>query len=283
MSNPYFTFKQFTIWHDKCAMKVGTDGVLLGAWAPVENCKRILDVGTGTGLIAIQLAQRAPQANITAVEIDKIAANQASDNVRNSPWANRIEVICADFRHYTPNERFDMIVSNPPYFINSLKCGNEQRNTARHTDELNYNLLFSHSATLLHERFDMIVSNPPYFINSLKCGNEQRNTARHTDELNYNLLFSHSATLLQPKGVLAIVIPAENQKAVIDVAGTYGYYAYRQMRLFTKPQKNCRRLLITFGFDPLHAYQEETLFITQENGQFSEEYKALTQDFYLKI
>ncbi len=236
MSNPYFTFKQFTIWHDKCAMKVGTDGVLLGAWAPVENCKRILDVGTGTGLIAIQLAQRAPQANITAVEIDKIAANQASDNVRNSPWANRIEVICADFRHYTPNERFDMIVSNPPYFINSLKCGNEQRNTAR-----------------------------------------------HTDELNYNLLFSHSATLLQPKGVLAIVIPAENQKAVIDVAGTYGYYAYRQMKLFTKPQKNCRRLLITFGFDPLHAYQEETLFITQENGQFSEEYKALTQDFYLKI
>ena len=93
MSNPYFQFKQFTIWHDKCAMKVGTDGVLLGAWAETENPQRILDIGTGTGLIALMLAQRNPLSQVTAIEIDEAAATQAEENIARSPWANRIKVI----------------------------------------------------------------------------------------------------------------------------------------------------------------------------------------------
>ena len=85
MSNTYFKFKQFTIHHDRCAMKVGTDGVLLGAWASVRDARRILDVGTGSGLIAIQLAQRNPEARITAIEIDSDASGQAQENVSRSP------------------------------------------------------------------------------------------------------------------------------------------------------------------------------------------------------
>lgn len=152
MPKSSFKFKQFTIYHDKCAMKVGTDGVLLGAWAPVENAKRILDVGTGTGLIALQLAQRNPQAEIVAIEIDPIAAEQAAENVSRSLWADRINVECRDFRDYSPENKFDLIVSNPPYFINALKCPDEQRCTARHTGSLNYTLLFQRSAHLLWEQ-----------------------------------------------------------------------------------------------------------------------------------
>ena len=115
MSNPYFQFKQFTVRHDKCAMKVGTDGVLLGAWAPVQNAKYILDVGAGSGLISLQLAQRNPWASITSIEIDPAAAAQAKENIQSSPWSDRMEVICSDFRDYHAENKFDLIVSNPPY------------------------------------------------------------------------------------------------------------------------------------------------------------------------
>ncbi len=133
-------------------MKVGTDGVLLGAWAPVEGRKRILDVGTGTGLIALQMAQRTTDARIVAVEIDEEAATQARENVARSPWADRIEVVCGNFREYAAKEQFDLIVSNPPYFVDALKCPDKERSQARHsTGGLNYDLLFRRSAVSLQE------------------------------------------------------------------------------------------------------------------------------------
>lgn len=149
MSNTSFAFKQFTVNHDKCAMKVGTDGVLLGAWAPATKANHILDVGTGTGLIALQMAQRNHYAMVTAIEIDASAATQAKENVDSSPWADRINVICSDFRDFQSEIKFDLIVSNPPYFMDALKCPNKQRNMARHTGGLNYDSLFRHAARLL--------------------------------------------------------------------------------------------------------------------------------------
>jgi tRNA1Val (adenine37-N6)-methyltransferase len=141
MANHYFKFKQFTVWQDRCAMKVGTDGVLLGAWCEVGGRKRILDVGTGTGLISLMLAQRS-QALITAIDVDEKAVSQARENVNRSPW-DRIEVIQADFKQFCPENRYDMIVSNPPYFVRSLKSPDGQRTLARHADELNYTDLFA--------------------------------------------------------------------------------------------------------------------------------------------
>ena len=132
-------------------MKVGTDGVLLGAWAPVDQAHTALDVGTGTGLVALQLAQRNPHLRVTAVEIDAPAAAQAAENVAGSPWPDRIEVVCADFNDFQPDGRFDLIVSNPPYFFDALPCPDRQRNTARHAGGLNYDLLFRRSARLLSE------------------------------------------------------------------------------------------------------------------------------------
>ncbi|MDD2954039.1 MAG: methyltransferase [Parabacteroides sp.] len=137
MANPYFQFKSFTVWHDKCAMKVGTDGVLLGAWAKTESCQRILDVGTGTGLIALMLAQRGT-AILDAIDIDSDACSQARENIAKSPFANRIQVYRTPLSEYTPDEgiNYDLIVSNPPYFIDSLKCPDTKRSLARHTDTL---------------------------------------------------------------------------------------------------------------------------------------------------
>ena len=149
MPNPYFLFKKFTVYHDRCAMKVGTDGVLLGAWADVSTSTHILDIGTGTGLIALMLAQRCP-ATITAIDIDTDAVSQATDNVLHSPWVERISVRLQDICTYQPDQLFDTIVSNPPYFINSFKCPDNQRNTARHTDTLDASRLFQSVTRILH-------------------------------------------------------------------------------------------------------------------------------------
>lgn len=150
MPNPYFQFKQFTIRHDKCAMKVGTDGVLLGAWAGTEGCNRILDIGTGTGLIALMLAQRS-KADIDAIDIDAEACLQAEENAEASPFAGRIHVIhsaLADFASVA-TRKYDLIVSNPPYFADSLKCPDGQRSMARHTDTLPLDKLLHDSRALL--------------------------------------------------------------------------------------------------------------------------------------
>lgn len=150
MSNPFFQFKQFTIRHDKCAMKVGTDGVLLGAWTGIESCNRILDIGTGTGLIAMMLAQRS-KAVIDAIDIDAEACLQAQENAESSPFAERIKIrhsALSDFAQ-TDTGLYDLIVSNPPYFVDSLKCPDQKRNTARHTDTLTLEDLLQDSRKLL--------------------------------------------------------------------------------------------------------------------------------------
>ena len=152
MANPYFKFKQFTVFHDRCAMKVGTDGSLLGAWAEVEHARRILDIGTGTGLVALMAAQRS-RADITAIDIDADAAEQARGNAERSPWKERIEVRQMDARKL-PDEwegRFDAVVSNPPYFTEELKSPSASRNFARHTDGLSFEELLRNAAKSLAE------------------------------------------------------------------------------------------------------------------------------------
>lgn len=151
MANPYFRFKKFTVYHDKCAMKVGTDAVLLGAWADTNFCRNILDIGTGTGIIALMLAQRS-QATVEAIDIDKEACVQATENAAASPYTERIKVVhasCTDFAASNQQKRYDLIVSNPPYFINSLKCPDNKRTMARHTDTLLLSDLIREAQTLL--------------------------------------------------------------------------------------------------------------------------------------
>lgn len=151
MANTYFNFKRFTVNQDKCSMKVGTDGVLLGAWAEVEgNGVHILDIGAGSGVVSLIAAQRNPTAVIDAIDIEAEATEQAADNFELSPWGGRLKAINTSLQDFNPNKKYKYIISNPPYFINSQKAEGG-RATARHTDTLSYEELADGVARLLDD------------------------------------------------------------------------------------------------------------------------------------
>lgn len=158
-----FQFKQFTIQQDKCAMKVGTDGVLLGAWTLLpNNTFSILDIGAGTGLIALMLAQRSNAEQIDAIEIDDDAYEQAVENFEESPWSDRLFCYHAgldEFVEEMEDEEYDVIVSNPPFYTENYSSGNKQRDTARFTESLPFEELIEAAAVLLSDNglFSVII------------------------------------------------------------------------------------------------------------------------------
>ena len=223
-----FRFKQFYIEDNKCAMKVGTDGVLLGAWCPKGT--RILDVGTGSGLIARMLMQRCPEAEVEGIDIDEAAVEQARENgVR--AFQARLQDWKLDIGH----------------------C------------------------------YDLIVSNPPYFQNSLKNPDKGREMARHTDTLSYAELIQHSARLLQEGGRLALILPAEAENEIREIAARYSLYCTRATRVYSKETKPVRRVLLSFVMTTVRNddMATDTLVLEDEKGGRSAAYSELTKDFYL--
>lgn len=152
MPQDTFVFKQFTIHQDKCAMKVGTDAVLLGSWVDTNQTENILDVGTGTGILALMMAQRS-SAFIDAVEMNKESCEQAKQNASFSKWDSRIEIHCVMFQEYAANcqKKYQLIISNPPYFTGSLKAKEDSRTQARHNDNLPFQELIEGVLKLLHK------------------------------------------------------------------------------------------------------------------------------------
>ncbi|MGK3143365.1 tRNA(1)(Val) (adenine(37)-N(6))-methyltransferase TrmN [Pantoea sp. C2G6] len=149
-----FTFKQFFVAHDRCAMKVGTDAILLGAWAPVAGVRRILDIGSGSGLIALMLAQRTPSpVMIDAVELESEAVQQAQENVEQSPWPDRIQIHQQDIARWAEqgDKRYSLIVSNPPYFAPGVACATTARENARATGTLDHQTLLRSAALMIEE------------------------------------------------------------------------------------------------------------------------------------
>ena len=146
-----FRFKQFEVFQDKCAMKIGTDGVLLGAWAKIAQASNILDIGTGTGVLALMSAQRNPRATIHAVEIEAGAAQQAQENFNNSPWRDQLHLFHSSIQAFQPKECYDVIISNPPYFeINkSTAIATKDRALARTTHALPFEALITAVQRLL--------------------------------------------------------------------------------------------------------------------------------------
>ena len=145
-----FKFKEFSIVQSKSAMKVGTDGVLLGSWVNCLNAKKILDIGAGTGLISLMLAQRNNECNITAVEIDKETSEEANININNSKWRDRISIINININNFITSDKFDFIVSNPPYF--PANFSKNKRAIARHTNLLSFQDLIRTTVKLLSSK-----------------------------------------------------------------------------------------------------------------------------------
>ena len=234
-----FTFKQFEIHQDRCAMKVGTDGVLLGAWARVEHCKRILDVGTGTGLVALMAAQRS-SAEVVGIDLDADAVAQASENAQASPWSDRVRMENVD-----------------------VKC-------------------FAGRADDSCQFFDAILCNPPYFENSLKCPDAARTMARHTDTLTFDELAQSAARLLTPEGELSVVIPYDRATDMTISAACYGLFATRQTMVCPMQGGRPKRILMAFSKQG-EAHTPTTLCIRDEQRNYTPEYVALVEDFYLKM
>jgi len=156
-----FHFKQFSVSHSQCTMKVGTDAVLLGAWMPVhDNCKTILDIGCGCGVIALMLAQKT-SAKVTGIDMDKKSVIEAQKNAENSPWKNRMLFIHDNLQHFVQKnfQKFDVIVSNPPFFENSLKSPLLIKNISKHNNHLSYEELVKSVDILLSNagRFGLIL------------------------------------------------------------------------------------------------------------------------------
>lgn len=236
MSNNYFQFKQFTVWHDRCAMKVGTDGVLLGAWSSIDKPYAALDIGTGTGLIALMIAQRSPETQIDAIDIDKDACMQAVENIKRSPFKDKIRMIHQSFLKYATEKKYDLIVSNPPYFSDSLK-GPDQ----------------------------------------------QRNTARHNDSMPLKQLIKHAITMLSDKGKIALVLPSTSSDEIDFIIATHHLYTLRRTDVVSVEGLKSKRFLIEIsGKAPSgHITQTDTLVLTTNDHERTQQYNDLTKDFYL--
>lgn len=262
--NTGFRFKQFFVRHDRCAMKVGTDGVLLGCWVfgsqelRAKRQERILDIGTGSGLIALMLAQRYAEAQIDAIDIDADAVEQARENFAASPWAYRLHAAqCA---------------------LQELRA--ESQELRAESRELR--------AESRERKYDLIVSNPPYFTDSLKNPDAARRTARHNDTLPFGTLIAESVQLLAANGTLAVIIPTEAEDELQRLAAERGLQCVKRCYVHPKPGRPAKRVMIAWtGGDQLRNASAtiggttEHLTLEDEQGGRSEAYRELTKDYYL--
>ena len=243
--NNGFSFKQFHVSHADCAMKVGTDGILLGGWADVTTAftapLKVLDIGTGSGLISLMLAQRC-QGNMQAIaiDIDVSACQQAKTNIDNSPWSSSIAVKHVALQAFTQ------------------ACKDESA------------------------KFDLIVSNPPYFVHGQNLADDARQVARHTGSLTHQELVDCALQLLAPNGRIALVLPYTSGCELVTYCQQLGDLQITCLNIKSTPTKPYKRMLMNIqrGDNDL---EKQSLTIHDPDGRYSNNYQLITKDFYLKM
>lgn len=274
MSNDKFNFQQFTINQRRSAMKVGTDGVLLGAWANVQNAvknPRILDIGTGTGLIALMLAQRFPDAYIDAIEIDHEAAEEAKENVANSPWKDRINVIECSLEEYG-----NMIDCSLKEYGKNLSATDNSSSIIHNPSSLITSSLITTSP------YHLIVSNPPFYNATLKPDDDARAAARHYDSLPFSEISDFAQKYLSEDGILAVIYPTNCEENIMLGIANSSLKIHTICDVCTKVGKQCKRRLASFS-RVSYNINKETLNIMDADGQYSKQYRDLTSEFYLQL
>lgn len=243
-----FNFKRFSVRNEIAGLKVGTDGVLLGALADmgrlsvsrdvqegsVSRRPRILDIGTGTGVIALMLAQRCPEAELTGIDIDE--HSPAGENFRNSPWPDRLRFVGKSLAGYMDGDP---------------------------------------------GLFDAIVSNPPYYDNSLLCPDADRSAARHTDSLSYREVITFANDFLSGAGTVSLILPKSEEQRCTRFAASFGLYPYRIWSIRTTPLKSPSRIVADFSRTKERSERKELTI--QDNDGYTAEYKELTKEFYLNF
>ena len=234
-----FTFKQFFVEQDRCAMKVGTDSVLLGAWCPVtNNPKSILDIGAGTGVLSLMMAQRTDAPQIDAIEIDEQAYEQCVSNFENSKWNDRL------FCYHASLEEF---MDEP------------------------------------EDEYDLIIANPPFYSDDYKSNDSQRNLARFQEAMPFEDLVDAASLLLSENGVFAIIIPFKEEEHFLNLCADSSLYPIKITRVrgsFTTP---IIRSLLAFMRYEMPTLNADELVIEQNRHDYTNDYKNLTKDFYLKF
>lgn len=237
MGNSYFQFKAFRIEQGQTAMKVCTDSCAMGAYIQPEQAQRILDIGTGTGLLALMLAQRTPDTtHIDALEIDTQAAAQATQNIEASAWAARMQVLECALQNFAPPHRYDLIVCNPPFYENHLKRGTHAQNLAMHSEQLSNTELAFHCQRLLADDGRAVILLPPYQAQ----------------------------------------IQAQQMQA-------HGLFLEENCLLFDKEDGKIIRHISTYSHKQNTDFQTNTLTIRNSNNQYTPEFVALLQPYYLHL
>ena len=226
-------------------MKVGTDGVLLGAWA--QGGRRILDIGSGTGLISLMMAQRFPEAEVVGIDMDADACGQAKENVMASPFRDRVEIVCCRLQDFGADG-----------------CALE---TA--ADLKSFGV------------FDAIVSNPPFFVDSLKNPDSKRTMARHTDSLPFRDLFAGVKRLLSDDGIFSAIVPVEVVEQFVAESCILGFYLIRKCGVKTVERKQPKRFMLSFAKHRISPYEEHVETMMDSQGNRSEWYRKITEEFYL--
>ena len=243
-----FSFKQFSVQQDKTAMKIGTDGVLLGAWTPLDsNPNAILDIGAGTGIIALMLAQRSAAEQIDALEIDDDAYEQATDNFENSPWSDRLFCYHAGLDEFIEEPEEDPSDSEPA------------------------------------QQYDLIVCNPPFYTEDYKTNNKQRDLARFSDAMPFDELIEAADLLLSENGIFSVIIPHKEEESFIALANMFELYPTKITRVKGTPTSDIKRSLLAFSRKKDSDFVIDELTIETSRHNYTEKYIALTKDFYLKI
>ena len=228
-----FRFKQFAVEQSGAKMKIGTDGVLLGAWADCSGATRILDIGTGTGVIALMMAQRSEADYIVGIDIDPSATLCAESNFGASPWTSRLKALNSSAQEFE-EQNFDLILSNPPYFTDSLLCPDVRRSMARHTTELTFDQL-------------------------------DRAVCR---------------ALSIPDGRFALILPTEQMDKYLSLTSLK---LRRRCDVSTKPNTPPKRTMAELALQAGEVEYSTLTIDTQVHGIYTDQYRELTKDFYLKF
>ncbi len=246
-----FRFKEFTVRNDRSAMKVNTDGVLLGAAMTIlPSDTRLLDIGTGTGTIALMAAQRLSEGDfkIVAIDIDEDSANEAAANFAGSPWASHLQASCISLQNFA--KAIDSQTSAADTAGLPADCPAE---------------------------YDLIFSNPPYFESSLKAPDPRRRAARHADTMSHRDITAFAAAHLSPVGRLSMILPADTEKEAVRYAASFGLRLFRIIRIKSTPRRPVSRIIAEWTRSAVRPL-EEALTI-QDAGDYTPAYRALVRDF----
>ena len=234
-----FQFKQFAVQQDRCAMKIGTDAVILGAWCPINNHPfSILDIGAGTGILSLMLAQRSNAAQIDAIEINDEAYEQCVENFESSPWGDRLFCFHAGL---------DEFLDEP------------------------------------EDEYDLIISNPPFYSENYKTDSAQRDLARFQEAMPFEDLIEAARLLLSENGIFAVIIPFKEEEKFIELCAEVELYPINVTRVKGTPTTEVKRSLLAFKRYELSVLTADELVIETARHQYTEDYIALTKDFYLKM